>query len=180
MATTMHLRHTPPLPKNGHSVIVLFVAVVSLLLVSSSVAAEASAPPSKDAMGQLMAHVAKVHQDLHRNQMTALGPTTCACENSKKRDCGFPGIEKEGCEEKGCCWDPNQPSNWCYFQCRHDPNAPAAAAVMLKAPECRVDSSEKLDCGFPGIDQLQCEEKDCCWDDKAPALWCYRKKEVTV
>ena len=39
------------------------------------------------------------------------------CQVGYKTDCGFVGIDKIGCEQKGCCWVPdyNGSDPWCYF-----------------------------------------------------------------
>merc|ERR1719245_2911997 len=57
-------------------------------------------------------------------------------------DCGWPGITKEQCEEKGCCYDPDRlvicmP----FFKGEEDGNIP--------------------DCGWAGITKEQCEKEGC-------------------
>eukprot|EP01116_Phalansterium_solitarium_P018609 TRINITY_DN499_c0_g1_i1.p1 TRINITY_DN499_c0_g1~~TRINITY_DN499_c0_g1_i1.p1 ORF type:complete len:799 (-),score=301.91 TRINITY_DN499_c0_g1_i1:735-3131(-) len=32
--------------------------------------------------------------------------------------------------------------------------------------------SHKVDCGFPGISQQQCQQRGCCWDSSAAEIWC--------
>ena len=37
---------------------------------------------------------------------------TCQdCAVSDKVDCGYMGIDQNGCQDKGCCWQPTQGSN---------------------------------------------------------------------
>ena len=46
---------------------------------------------------------------------------SCDLPDYSKRDCGFVGIDKAGCEAKGCCWRPvsllTGPNDipWCYY-----------------------------------------------------------------
>ncbi|XP_063818170.1 alpha-2-macroglobulin-like [Pseudophryne corroboree] len=41
----------------------------------------------------------------------------CEVGVSQRTDCGHPGITKEECEQKGCCYDSSiTQSKWCFFQ----------------------------------------------------------------
>lgn len=43
---------------------------------------------------------------------------TCAVGDSAKMDCGYAGIDENGCLSKGCCWSPagqNSATPWCYY-----------------------------------------------------------------
>jgi alpha-glucosidase (family GH31 glycosyl hydrolase) len=47
------------------------------------------------------------------------GDNNCAVSDSDKIDCGFAGIDQNGCESNGCCWSPageNSDTPWCYNQ----------------------------------------------------------------
>jgi glucoamylase len=46
------------------------------------------------------------------------------------------------------------------------------------AEECDLPDIEKLDCGYLGITQGECEISGCCWipDDTHGIPWCYRKR----
>jgi len=35
--------------------------------------------------------------------------------------------------------------------------------ISVATSTCTVSDSEKVDCGFVGINQSQCETKGCCW-----------------
>ena len=42
------------------------------------------------------------------------------CGGSDKVDCGYFGIDQQGCQDKGCCWQPsNKVSDfdtpWCFY-----------------------------------------------------------------
>lgn len=54
----------------------------------------------------------------------------------------------------------------------------ALAFVATKAfgGSCVVDDSQKVDCGYAGIDQSQCESQGCCWSpagDGSAIPWCF-------
>mmetsp|Transcript_10437 Transcript_10437/g.16314 ORF Transcript_10437/g.16314 Transcript_10437/m.16314 type:complete len:201 (+) Transcript_10437:303-905(+) len=39
---------------------------------------------------------------------------SCPFHQNSKVDCGFPGIKREECEKRGCCFDDTSPNKWCY------------------------------------------------------------------
>eukprot|EP00298_Acanthocystis_sp_HF-20_P012408 c19871_g1_i2.p1 GENE.c19871_g1_i2~~c19871_g1_i2.p1 ORF type:complete len:321 (-),score=109.54 c19871_g1_i2:17-979(-) len=43
-------------------------------------------------------------------------PSSCPNINNAWSNCGFGGITRRQCEEKGCCFDSSSPSNWCYHK----------------------------------------------------------------
>jgi len=47
----------------------------------------------------------------------------CSLPDYKKQDCGFVGIDQNGCEQKGCCWVPagdNSSTPWCFNKASQD------------------------------------------------------------
>jgi len=42
---------------------------------------------------------------------------SCSMDDSAKADCGYSGIDQDGCEDKGCCWSESSTSGipWCYY-----------------------------------------------------------------
>jgi len=49
---------------------------------------------------------------------SAPSPPTNQCDVSEnqRQDCGFFGIDQNGCENKGCCWrESNSGAPWCYY-----------------------------------------------------------------
>ena len=44
---------------------------------------------------------------------------------------------------------------------------------------CLVHNAHKVDCGWYGINQKVCEERDCCWkEDSDPSIpWCFYGQE---
>ena len=42
--------------------------------------------------------------------------------------------------------------------------------------ECLQSPASRVNCGFPGITQAQCESKDCCYDSSTNnSMWCFEK-----
>lgn len=39
----------------------------------------------------------------------------------------------------------------------------SSLAIMLLAQSCSLSDSQKIDCGYMGIDKTKCEMKGCCW-----------------
>jgi len=96
-----------------------------------------------------------------------------------RADCGYPGIDRQTCREKGCCWKsdvPGVPS--CFYA------ADAAMAHGLNPesePQCDVYPSERLglDCGYPGISRDTCRQRGCCWDTSVRGVpWCFYGKNT--
>jgi len=102
-------------------------------------------------------------------------PTTapqCGVAESSRRDCGFSGIDENGCRDKGCCWTssgvPGVP--WCFDQA--DGSTPPAPSPP--GNQCDVSENQRQDCGYFGIDQNGCERDSCCWrESSSGAPWCY-------
>ena len=48
---------------------------------------------------------------------------TCDVASGDKMDCAYSGIDQNGCEQKGCCWDPVNPNPdnepWCHYKSDH-------------------------------------------------------------
>jgi len=66
--------------------------------------------------------------------------STCAVQDSSKRDCGYGGIDQSSCESKGCCWAPagqNSVTPWCYYS-----EASSTGYTLVDV--------EQTDCGFTG------------------------------
>ncbi|RMX49673.1 hypothetical protein pdam_00002998 [Pocillopora damicornis] len=92
----------------------------------------------------------------------------------EREDCGHSGIQREECEnDRGCCFDhtvPNVP--WC-FKGTEPPAKPANDHSTL-GDICDVESEDRNDCGWYGIDEATCEARGCCYDDTKPkAKWCF-------
>ena len=74
------------------------------------------------------------------------------CTVANKEDCGYYGIKEDGCEAKGCCWDPNQPSTepWCYFGNKSPSPGPSPTPSPTPGPGSAPfsDSEMKLMQGY--------------------------------
>jgi len=96
-------------------------------------------------------------------------PGQCSVAESNRRDCGFSGIDENGCNARDCCWKSSGISGvpWCFY--KEDGNAPSPPANTCDVPEY-----QRADCGYFGIDQSGCENKGCCWrQSSSGAPWCY-------
>jgi len=95
----------------------------------------------------------------------------CGVAESNRRDCGFSGIDENGCNARDCCWKSSGVSGvpWCFYQ--EDGSAPSPPVNT-----CDVSENQRQDCGYFGIDQNGCEGKGCCWrESNSGAPWCYYK-----
>ena len=99
----------------------------------------------------------------------SLEGTTCKMDDSKKVDCGWMGVDQRGCEDMGCCWERSSKANvpWCFYTI---PDGDSTGT-------CNVQDSQKIDCGYVGINKNQCETIGCCWAESHTSgiPWCYNK-----
>lgn len=57
----------------------------------------------------------------------------------------------------------------------------AVVAKSFAADQCAVSDSDKVDCGFVGVQQSDCENKGCCWSpagEGSSVPWCFYKSGV--
>lgn len=69
----------------------------------------------------------------------------------------------------GCCWDPlqsGQSGPYCYDKNCRNPSLETCSA-----------SEHRVECGHHDMDQTQCEERDCCWDETSNSPSCFFKNE---
>merc|ERR1712087_624699 len=68
-------------------------------------------------MGQLWLHCADVKILQGNGQPTPSPPANqCDVSENQRQDCGYYGIDQNGCEGKGCCWrESNSGAPWCYY-----------------------------------------------------------------
>mgnify|MGYP002627011126 CR=1 FL=1 len=99
---------------------------------------------------------------------------SCLVHNPRKRDCGWIGINQQGCEERDCCWkedaDPSIP--WCFYG---EDDSPTFRTINNLS--CLVSREERVECGYLGINKEECEAKGCCWvtDDIGSIIpWCFK------
>ena len=112
---------------------------------------------------------------------------SCAAHELLKKECGFYGINQKTCEEKGCCWSESsiQGVPWCFYGINDIPTYQTTSGKI-----CAIDRENRVECGYKGIDKLECESRDCCWkiDDYESIIpWCFhglrnveKKKESVV
>ncbi|KAG8450132.1 hypothetical protein GDO86_002670, partial [Hymenochirus boettgeri] len=43
---------------------------------------------------------------------------------------------------------------------------------------CAIQSSARINCGYPGISSTQCIDIGCCYDSNADGPWCYYNKKT--
>jgi len=100
----------------------------------------------------------------------SLAADTCSVSPEDRNDCGWYGIDKETCEDRGCCYDDTDfgfETKWCFY--------PTDNKCYGIAPE------EREDCGYYGIQREECEDdRGCCFDHTVPNVpWCFKGSEPT-
>lgn len=53
----------------------------------------------------------------------------------------------------------------------------SAAAVSMVVSDCSVPDSSKIDCGYVGITQTECQASGCCWAQASNSEipWCFKQ-----
>jgi len=106
-------------------------------------------------------------------------PGTCP-PPSGRDDCGFEGINQNGCENKGCLWCPVRKADgtaeagipWCTFG--------ATTPQPTASPNCPADEDHR-ECGYSGISAESCEAIGCGWCPSKPGFaWCTYMPETTT
>lgn len=83
----------------------------------------------------------------------AQGP--CSVSNSSKIDCGYSGIDQDGCNSKGCCWVPaGQGSSipWCFYGTNYSTSVPLPPPSIPGAPFSSSELSTMYDYFIANID----------------------------
>lgn len=59
----------------------------------------------------------------NNNNINLVSSDECSVSNSDRIDCGYVGIDQNGCISKGCCWSPvydiqlqTTDTPWCYYK----------------------------------------------------------------
>ena len=80
-----------------------------------------------------------------------------------KKDCADDAIKisQDQCEEKGCCYyeSPNTGIPWCFKGIDDVPTS----LTLTSGKSCLVEDNLKTECGYKGIEQEECETRDCCY-----------------
>ena len=86
---------------------------------------------------------------------------TCPVPPESRVECGWPGISKETCEGRKCCFDSSvRNAKWCFE----------------KDYSCAVAPTDRKDCGYSGIGRDRCVARGCCHDTTTPNVpWCFFK-----
>ncbi|OCT93695.1 hypothetical protein XELAEV_18011370mg, partial [Xenopus laevis] len=91
----------------------------------------------------------------------------CKTEPKSRINCGFGGITRAECNNKGCCFDSSIVGTiWCFY-----PKPEEAAA------KCKIEPKSRINCGFGGITRAECNNKGCCFDSSiVGTIWCFYPK----
>jgi len=88
-------------------VVVKPLTSIALFLVSTAAATSIACQEASQGTLLLQHQVKQERKELERAGV-------CPYNANSGIDCGFPGITQEECQARGCCWDPESPSMWCY------------------------------------------------------------------
>ena len=102
---------------------------------------------------------------------------TCGILPQERVNCGHNGIWKSACESKGCCWDTTvRDVPWCFKAGTAAEPSTTTTTTVLPDPNCDVgDPKNRVDCSHPGVNELTCRAKGCCWDSSIRSVkWCFR------
>merc|ERR1719334_2337558 len=102
-----------------------------------------------------------------------VGGSLCAVSPKSRMKCGFPGITKSQCEQRGCCFNSKTVgATWCF-----KPKGWTVPSKPVGGSLCVVSPKSRMKCGFPGITKSQCEQRGCCFNSKTVGVtWCFKPK----
>mmetsp|Transcript_102077 Transcript_102077/g.202648 ORF Transcript_102077/g.202648 Transcript_102077/m.202648 type:complete len:370 (+) Transcript_102077:52-1161(+) len=106
----------------------------------------------------------------------------CLVPDALRRDCGFSGVTKQQCLEKGCCYrhplTPGSGAPFCYFgSSTAGKSHSIVPPTTTRPPGCRVPGPNRKDCGVKGITPTECISRGCCYYHTATigAPFCFYK-----
>mmetsp|Transcript_61789 Transcript_61789/g.122261 ORF Transcript_61789/g.122261 Transcript_61789/m.122261 type:complete len:653 (-) Transcript_61789:263-2221(-) len=84
----------------------------------------------------------------------------CSILGTQRINCGWQGISRAQCTQKGCCYRDSQTPGvpHCYYTLEDAP-----AERVAEVEQCTVSDSEKVDCGVHGITPDDCQNQGCCY-----------------
>lgn len=109
--------------------------------------------------------------------------TTCAMHGIKvdNTDCSsLVALEqtREKCENQKSCL--LEASNTVFGDPCQGIRKYLQVTYSCRHPACKVPGNERVDCGWPGITQEECEAGDCCFDSStAGTVWCFNKRRFS-
>ena len=71
---------------------------------------------------------------------------SCTLDREFREECGYYGINKKECEEKGCCWkidDDDSIIPWCFHGVKLGPQFPEAPSIPV-SPEVNEEATLSL------------------------------------
>jgi len=124
---------------------------------------------------------------------------SCEVSESSRQDCGYIGITKDQCVNKGCCWAESSTAGvpWC-FNAKVGPTppppttteVPPATTVVPPTPTetnppekvCPAVETSRKECGFLGITRKECIEGGCCWEESETEgiPWCFNHENENI
>ena len=72
----------------------------------------------------------------------ALAQNACDIDDYMKVDCGYSGINQQGCNQKGCCWVPAYQGSsipWCFYGTNHSGSVPLPPPAYDSSPFTQQD-----------------------------------------
>jgi len=123
---------------------------------------------------------------------------TCEVDIHSRKDCGYYGINQEGCLSRGCCWAESSVNGipWCFYAkdvsstttittvpTTTNTNSIASVTTVTNTDptstplNCPADEKSRVDCGYLGITKRQCIEGGCCWveSETEGIPWCFNE-----
>lgn len=92
----------------------------------------------------------------------------CSVPWKSRKQCGYHDIDSQKCISKGCCWDASGTYVTGVPKCYLAASKPAPSGCDPQLPNRRK-------CGYVGLTEKLCLERNCCWDDSVPGRpKCYR------
>ncbi|XP_039265603.2 uncharacterized protein LOC120341196 [Styela clava] len=103
---------------------------------------------------------------------------------ARRIECGWPGIRRASCEAKGCCYDSRyMKSLWCFKKEEHtqDSDLTEVETEGSVLRTCAVASSDRVDCGWPSIKKVICENRGCCYSEQIKnSYWCFQPATLFI
>eukprot|EP00833_Pecoramyces_ruminatium_P017065 jgi/Orpsp1_1/1191097/evm.model.d7180000083480.1 len=95
-----------------------------------------------------------------------LNLSICKIPSKSRVQCGLDGISKDQCLDLNCCYNESSSPPSCYYSS----NAP----INSDAGSCNIiNPLQRTICGSIDINEKECIEKGCCYNELSGALSCF-------
>uniref|UniRef100_A0A8C6XXE6 P-type domain-containing protein n=1 Tax=Naja naja TaxID=35670 RepID=A0A8C6XXE6_NAJNA len=115
---------------------------------------------------------------IFKNSIFVLGGN-CNVPPRRRTDCGYPGISRQTCLKKKCCFDNIPQGGQIEVPRTIRSGNSTATPEKMSRKQCQVQPKARVNCGYPYISAQECYKRGCCFDSSiVGVIWCFFPQEI--